>query len=436
MSTFIDRRQNDRRKHLDNRERFLRRYRRHIRRAVTDLIDERPITDVIDQADVSIARRDIAEPTWRHANDGVRDLVLPGNREFMPGDRLARPAGRSGSDDGDEAGGEGHGSGGDGRANDDFTFTLTGDEFLSIFFDDLELPDLLRNEAGDLVEPRLERAGFASDGPQTSLAVLRTMRQALARRIALGAPLRRRLAELAERADADEPAPDEADEPSGSDPHEQERRALERRLRALPWLDEVDLRYRRLSAVPRPTSRAVMICLMDVSASMDRRRKDLAKRFYTLLHLFLSRRYERVELVFIRHTDQAEECDEQRFFHDRRTGGTTVLPALQLASTLIEKRYPADSWNVYLAQASDGDAFGSDPEFSRHWLVESLLPRLRYAAYIEVGGPERHRGSALARAYARIDVAHFQMARVARPRDIYPVFRRLFERRERQGAPS
>jgi len=423
MSTFIDRRQNDRKKHLDNRERFLRRYRRHIRRAVTDLIDERSISDVVGEGSVTIPRRDIAEPAWRHANDGARDLVLPGNREFMPGDRLARPRGGSANDPGDE---EGDGSGEDGA--DDFTFTLSREEFLSIFFDDLELPDLLRTDTGDLLEPRFERAGYASDGARTSLAVLRTMRQALARRIALGAPLRRRLAEL------DDEERDPRERTAADDGPDDERLELERRLRTLPWLDEVDLRYRRLSAVPKPTSRAVMLCLMDVSASMDQHRKDLAKRFYTLLHLFLSRRYEHVELVFIRHTDRAEECDEQRFFHDRQTGGTTVLPALQLAGSVIEERYPAGSWNVYLAQASDGDAFGVDPERSRAWLVESLLPRLRYAAYIEVGGSGYRRPSALARAYSRIDVPHFQMARVGRRRDIYPVFRRLFERRGQRSA--
>ena len=50
---------------------------------------------------------------------------------------------------------------------------------------------------------------------------------------------------------------------------------LEARLKRLPFLDEVDLRYRYRVAVSAPSARAVMFCLMDVSASMDERKKDL-----------------------------------------------------------------------------------------------------------------------------------------------------------------
>ena len=77
-----------------------------------------------------------------------------------------------------------------------------------------------------------------------------------------------------------------------------------------------------------------MFCLMDVSASMDEDKKDLAKRFFTLLYLFLTRKYEEVELVFIRHTDDAEEVDEDTFFHDARSGGTVVYSALELADKI------------------------------------------------------------------------------------------------------
>ena len=425
MSTIIDRRLNDRDKSAGNRERFMRRYKRHIRRAVADMIDERSIRDVVGGGEVKIPTRDISEPVWRHGPGGSRDLVLPGNREFMPGDRLQRPPGGA-ANDGD---GEGSGEGGDGT--DAFTFTLSKDEFLSIFFDDLELPHLMRTETGDITEPRSERAGYASDGAQTNLAVLRTMRQALGRRIALSASAKRRLAEL--EAPGDDEGDDGEDEGRGGEPddaaREAERAALLARIERVPWLDDVDLRFRRRVQVPKPASQAVMVCLMDVSASMDRHRKDLAKRFYTLLYLFLSRRYERVEIVFVRHTDRAEEVDEERFFNDRQTGGTTVLPALKLASEILGARYPEREWNAYVAQASDGDAFGVDPERSRQWVESDLLPRLRHFAYVEVGGPGYRRPSALARAYGRIESERFAMVKAGRRRDIYPVFRRLFARR-------
>lgn len=416
MSVIIDRRLNDRDKSASNRERFMRRYKRHIRRAVADMIDDRPIREVVGGGKVRIPTRDISEPTWRHGEGGAHDIVLPGNREFMPGDKLQRPDGGTRGD------GDGDGEGGTGEGTDEFVFTLSRDEFLSIFFDDLELPNLMRTEIGDITELRYQRAGYATEGAQSNLAVLRTMRQALARRIALQAPLRRQLREL------DDAEDDDSDDAAGA-ALELERETLRRRIAATPWLDDVDLRYRRRVQVPKPMSQAVMFCLMDVSASMDKHRKDLAKRFYTLLYLFLSRKYERVEIVFIRHTDRAEEVDEDRFFNDRQTGGTTVLPALKLMDDIITDRYPPSRWNVYGAQASDGDAFGVDPERSRRWLETGLLPKVRHFAYVEVGGPGYRRPSALARAYQRIDSPRFAMVKAGRRRDIYPVFRQLFERR-------
>lgn len=420
MSVIIDRRPNDRDKSAGSRERFMRRYKRHIRRAVADMIDERPIRDVVGGGEVRIPARDLSEPAWRHGQGGARDIVLPGNREFMPGDRLQRPPGGAANDgDGDGDTGEG------GDGSDSFAFTLSRDEFLSIFFDDLELPHMMRTGTGGITESTPERAGYASDGAQTNLAVLRTMRQALGRRIALGASARRRLAEL----EAEEESEDGDSDDAGAAAREAEREALRARIERVPWLDDVDLRFRRRTLVPKPVSQAVMVCLMDVSASMDRHRKDLAKRFYTLLYLFLSRRYERVEIVFVRHTDRAEEVDEERFFNDRQTGGTTVLPALKLASEIIDARFSPSDWNVYVAQASDGDAFGVDPERSRQWLETDLLPKLRHFAYVEVGGPGYRRPSALARAYQRIESEAFAMVKAGRRRDIYPVFRRLFAKR-------
>jgi len=185
---------------------------------------------------------------------------------------------------------------------------------------------------------------------------------------------------------------------------------------------------------PEPIARAVMFCLMDVSASMDEEKKDLAKRFFTLLYLFLTRKYGHVDLVFIRHTDDAEEVDEDTFFHDTRSGGTVVFSALDLADKIRSERY-ARGWNVYVAQASDGDAFGADPARSARFLREKLLPSTRYYAYLELASP--HSGdhaSALWSEYQRVADATDNLAmRKASERDqIYPVFRELF-RKESQA---
>jgi len=203
--------------------------------------------------------------------------------------------------------------------------------------------------------------------------------------------------------------------------------AMRSRIARIPFVEEVDLRYRHRVKEPQPISRAVMFCLMDVSASMTEDKKDLAKRFFTLLYLFLSRKYEKVELIFIRHTDDAQEVDEDTFFHDTKSGGTVVLSALKLMQEIAVARYPSDSWNIYGAQVSDGDAFGADPEKSRACLVEQLLPLSRYFAYIEVPD-QADRPSPLTHAYQRIDSDRFAMKSVMARNEVYPVLRELFKR--------
>ena len=103
-----------------------------------------------------------------------------------------------------------------------------------------------------------------------------------------------------------------------------------------------------------------MFCLMDVSGSMTEHMKDLAKRFYVLLYIFLKRRYKHVDVVFIRHTHEAPEVDEDTFFHSPETGGTVVSTALEEMQRVVAERYDPDSWNIYAAQASDGDNTATD----------------------------------------------------------------------------
>ncbi len=418
MSVVIDRRPNDRAGSAVNRERFMRRYKAQIRRAVTDMVAGRSIRDIERGGKVSIPVRDVSEPRFRHGPGGDYDHVLPGNRHFEAGDRLPRP---------EEGDGEGPGNeGGEGEATDAFAFTLSREEFMQIFFDDLELPRMVRTTLGEIREQSLQRAGYTTNGSPTNLAIGRSLRNAIGRRIALRGAPRRELATV-EKALAEQPP----DSPEREALHAEVER-LQRRIARVPFLDELDLRYRYRTLVPKPVSQAVMFCLMDVSASMDERKKDLAKRFFALLHLFLSRKYERVEIVFIRHTDDAEEVDEQRFFHDRKTGGTVVLSALALMHEIIEERFPREAWNIYGAQASDGDAFGADPEKSRGFLETVVLPLVRHFAYIEVC-EAGSRVSTLSAAYRRIDAEAFAMREVHESRDIWPVFRGLFGR---QQAPA
>jgi uncharacterized sporulation protein YeaH/YhbH (DUF444 family) len=271
---------------------------------------------------------------------------------------------------------------------------------------------------------RVHRAGFSRDGLPLSLLPALTMRMSIARRIALRGSLNAQIEELErEREEAGADRRTQIDE---------EIARLQLRRDSLPFLEDLDRRYRARVARPAPAARAVMLCLMDVSGSMDERKKDLAKRFFVLLYLFLERKYGGVDVVFIRHTEQAEEVDEQRFFNDPQTGGTLVRPALELTNRVIDNRYGGPDWNVYVAQASDGDCTSEDGRLSAAFVKDVMLPKVRYFAYVDIPSSSGwfNRPSDLWQSYDAIEDPGFARRSVRGRSDIWPVFRELFTRKQ------
>lgn len=420
MSHLIDRRVDGGNKSAVNRQRFLRRYKRQLKKAVSDAVNRRSITDIDNGETVGIPARDISEPVFSHGRGGVRDMVHPGNKEFIAGDRVPRPEGGAGDGAGDGQ------AGNSGQGEDDFVFQLSREEFMDLLFDDLELPNLVRNQLMGVTEFKQVRAGHTTVGAPANIDVVRSLKGAVARRTALGAPYRGKLREAEAELQAllDGGAAD--DQPRVIELREEIDR-LKTRLAALPFIDTFDLRYQAFIKEPEPTSKAVMLCIMDVSGSMDQMRKNLAKRFFILLYLFLQRNYDRIEVVFIRHHTVAQEVDEQEFFYSRETGGTVVSSALNLALEIVAERYAATDWNVYCAQASDGDNWDSDSVICRGLLAERLLPLMRYYAYVEIT-PRQHQSLWYAYEEVRKAHEHFAMESIDGPDDIYPVFRSLFKR--------
>lgn len=416
---IVDRRTDARNKSTVNRQRFLRRFKGQIRDAVRKAIGRRNVRDIDAGEEVHITGKDISEPQFRQGRPGVWRRVNAGNDRFVVGDEVERPSGSSG-------GGSGQASN-EGESLDDFVFTLTREEFLDIFFDDLALPNLVKTQLAQIKEYQSRRAGYTQTGTPANISIRRSMRGAAGRRIAHGTPLRQRLEALqqeweqvvAERGEGDSRARE----------LQEEMARLRARLEAIPFIDEFDLRYTHRVRVPQPSTQAVMFCLMDVSGSMDEERKQVAKRFFMLLYLFLRRTYERIDLVFVRHHTQAAEVDEDEFFHSRESGGTVVSSALALTLKIVRERYGSQAWNVYVAQASDGDNWNADSPLCRELLDESLLPLCQYYAYIEINDAVPRN---LWEEYAKLLPEHkerFAMQRIIEPSDIFPVFRSLFKKR-------
>jgi uncharacterized protein len=418
---IVDRRFDSKNKSSVNRSRFIRRFKGQIRKAVADAINHRGVRDLDNGEKIGIPGKDIAEPQFGHGRGGVWERVNPGNDRFSSGDQVDRPKGGSGGSGKGEASQDGEGL-------DDFVFTLTRDEFLDIFFDELALPNLVKRQLARIEQYKSVRAGYTQSGVPTNINLPRTMRGAAGRRIAIGGPYMAQIRALeAERKLLLEDSRPE-DDPELERIH-REIAKLRAKIEALPFVDTFDLRYNNRIRVPQPTTQAVMFCLLDVSGSMDEARKSIAKRFFMLLYLFLTRSYEHIDVVFIRHHTIASEVDEDDFFTSRETGGTVVSSALELMREIVVARYPSGVWNIYAAQASDGDNWNNDSPHCRELLENSLLPLCQYFAYIEItDGPPQN----LWEEYAKLQAthsAHFAMQRIVSVADIYPVFRELFKRR-------
>lgn len=420
--TFRDRRPEGG-KSIVNRQRFFRRVKAQIKEAITEVMKKgkRSITDEGGQ-EVTIPKRNLDEPTFHHGPGGSREAIHPGNKEFAKGDRMSRPP-KGGGGGGGGSGGQ---AGKSGEGEDDFVFELTPEEYFNILFEDLALPNLVKTQLAKATEWKSVRAGFTSTGNPSALDIRRTFSRANGRKIALKGARKGEIekieAEIArllrEGVDA-----------TGDAICELRERIEEIQKRRMFFIEpDFDLRFRNRKLEPKPTFSAVMFCLMDVSGSMDQNRKDIAKRFFTLLYRFLRVNYEKVEVVFIRHHTVAAEVNEQEFFYGKETGGTVVSSALQLMSEIQRERYSAASWNVYVAQASDGDNWQHDSPVCKEWLVTKIMPVVRYYAYIEIN-PDRHQS--LWKEYESVkgQFPNFVMRQIDGLRDIFPVFRDLFERK-------
>ncbi|MBI1891700.1 MAG: YeaH/YhbH family protein [Burkholderiales bacterium] len=419
MTYLIDRRLQGKNKSAINRERFIRRYKGQIKDAVTRAVKGRSITDIENGEKISIPVKDINEPNFGHANGGVRETIHPGNKDYMKGDQVQRPKGGGGGS------GKGKAGNSEETSEDDFIFELTREEFLNVFFEDLELPNMVKTQLTATKEYRNQRAGYNISGTPSNIHVLRSLRGALGRRIAVGGKPRKRLKEAEQELLALLLVADEKD--SRVIALRKEIHHLRSRILAIPFIDPFDLRYSNRIKVPKPSSQCVMFCIMDVSGSMDEEKKDAAKRFFILLYLFLERAYEKVDVVFIRHHTSATEVDEEEFFHSRESGGTVVSSALNLLTKILHERYPSSDWNAYVAQASDGDNWDSDSVTCRELLVNTIMPAVQYYAYVEItDGPAQN----LWEEYTQIPEVHphFAMQKIESPADIYPVFRELFKK--------
>ena len=442
---IIDRRQNDKKKSSTNRARYVRRVREQVKEAVKEIIRDGSIQDNLSGGakKIRISKKGLNQPEFQHdVTGGIRDRVLPGNKKYQQGDRIDKPPA------GDGDGPNGKKGSIDGEGEDDFEFALSREEFLDLFFEDLELPDMIKKDMVSVTDFVMKRAGFTMDGNPSRLNILRSMKMAKSRRIALRAPKKREIQELEAELELLVPQYDSFPNSMAIPEAVQDERrkqilarieeiklqiaALKRKAKAVPFIDDVDLRYNRWERFPVPTTQAVMFGIMDVSGSMGEWEKEMAKRFFMLMLLFLQHNYERVDIVWIRHHSVPKEVDEEEFFYSTETGGTVVSSALELMAKIVKERYPLSQWNVFGTQISDGDNFTPDCPVAMDVMANQILPISQYFAYVEVD-QAKTRNSDLWPHYEKLTSnKSFVMSKVKDVSDIFPVFRALFEKKGTQ----
>lgn len=423
---IIDRRSNGRNKNSPNRQRFLDKIRSVTASGIRKIVSKATIKDLSGEGDkvITIPASGITEPRFvNRTNTGVSDIVLPGNDKYRVDDKIAKPPSQGGG------GGEASDSG---SGEDEFSFSLSKEDFMDLLFDQCELPDLIKSQITQTPEQERRRAGFSSDGPPSALNVTRSMRGAKSRKYGLSAAKMKKLrdyeTELSSLQELSEPTSAQI---ARTAELEELIANLKKRISKIPFLDPIDLRYNAWDVTDIPSIQAVMVCLMDVSGSMDQQKKTMSKIFFLLLYLFLTRSYERVVLRFVTYHTEGKEVSEEDFWYSRDTGGTVTSSGLKIVQSILEE-YPSENWNAYVAHASDGDNFSFDNAACKSILENDILPRVQYYAYIQVGEQSSYNDvlglwallHPLSKEHAKVSAV-----KVEHESDVYPVFMKLFKKR-------
>lgn len=413
MVTIVDSRTNKSNRSSDNRRKFLNRIRGHIKKAIPVIVNDQSVKDLTKKdQDIKVSKKALSEPRFVYNNGPDETYVLPGNDDHVRGDKIGKKK--------DKGKGGGGASPEDDGSQDSFIIRLTNEEFLNYFFDDLELPDLVKKNI--LTTKTFERrnAGYLIDGPPGRLAIVKSLKTAYQRRMALQGPYKKKLKEIEEEKEEN---------------WEKEKELLEKKIKSIPFIDNLDLRYRNSVKEMKPATTATIFSITDCSGSMTEEKKLISRKFFYLLYLFLTRKYETVNLVWIIHTAEAREVTEKEFFETQDSGGTVVSTALKLVYNMILEKYNTDDTNLYILQSSDGDNFEIDNQLVGEYL-DKLLPLVQFYGYIQIDTTMFHiTSSNMLDVYVnkKQQFDNLQAKRIANEREIWPMFRSLFEKQNEKA---
>ena len=144
------------------------------------------------------------------------------------------------------------------------------------------------------------------------------------------------------------------------------------------------------------------------------------------MYQFLRYKYQNVEIVFISHTTEAKEVNEDDFFKKASSGGTFISSGLSMAEDIVHERYSPNSWNVYTFHCSDGENWSEDNSKALE-KMSNLVNLSQLSGYIQIK-PEQEKiwGEEMAEVFNPLIGNNFKVCKIRDKKDVWPEFTKLF----------
>jgi uncharacterized protein len=274
-----------------------------------------------------------------------------------------------GEGEGEEGEGQGSGSGGKGKGSSDVTYNAeyTWEQLADLIFEGVELPNLKPKSGGQTKITSIEINGIQPEGPDKLFDLNYTMVQYFERVLPY---IRKDKAKY-----------------TFLDENGKVKIRWDVVAKTLPMADE-DRRYNTVFENVEPDIRVVVSLILDRSASMNKKKMDMAKRFFRCALAYLAKMYGAIDVVIVRLAHDADPHpieNDEKFFSTDSGGTTNILPTYKYLIKLMEDEYPANSWNRFMWHASDGDIFDDKAEVKA--VLLQMMRIFNFIGYCETKGP-------------------------------------------------
>jgi sporulation protein YhbH len=376
-NTNADRSASDRRRHKEKIEKA-------IKEGIHDIVAEESIIGQSGKKKIKIPVRGIKEFQFVYGNNqGSKGVGSAQGQDIKKGQKIKEGKKKKRGGKPQKAGNE--------KGEEFYDVEISLDELAKYLFDDLNLPDLKKKSNNTVTAEKVKRKGYRTKGIRARLSKKETLKNKIKRQ-------------------------KQAIKNKTFNPEDGER---------FPFHDE-DLKYKHIDVKHKPITNAVIFFIMDVSGSMTKQKKFLARSFFFLLYQFIRYRYEKIDIVFIAHTTEAKEVNEDDFFQRASSGGTFISSGLDKSLEIISERYNPNSWNLYAFHGSDGENWTEDNKNAKE-SMQNLINICQLSGYVQIiPDGEKVYGREMADVFEPLVTDSFKVLKLTKKEDVWPQFSKLF----------